>query len=366
MVAAVRFIPEWVLSLSPYQPGKPIEELARERGFRPDEIVKLASNENALGMSPRAMAAVGAMLREGARYPDGSGYALKKALAQRLGVEPEWIVLGNGSNEVIELIARLFLRPGTSAVFSQYAFAVYPIVTQALGARAIVVPARCFGHDLTAMAEAVEQDTRVVFVANPNNPTGTFVSRVEFQTFLTRVPEEVVVLLDEAYFEYIPPEERLPSVEWVKRYPNLVVTRTFSKAYGLAALRVGYAVLHPVLASAYDRLREPFNVNGFALAAAEAALDDHRFVAESVHFTRIERERLVKAFETLGLESLPSYGNFVTVRVGEAARIYEGLLDRGVIVRPLAPYGMEEWLRVTVGVFEENERFLTALRSVLG
>lgn len=358
-------VPAAIRALAPYQPGKPIEELARERGLDPDRIIKLASNENPLGMSPKAMAAVGAALADGARYPDGNGFALKAALAERFGLAPERIVLGNGSNDVLELVARLVLQPGTSAVFSQYAFAVYPLVTQALGARAIVVPARDYGHDLDAIAEAIAEDTRIVFVANPNNPTGTFVPGEVIERFLHRVPADVLVVLDEAYTEYLEPADRYDSFAWLERFPNLVVTRTFSKAYGLASLRVGYAVADPAVADAMNRIRQPFNVNSFALAAATAALADTRFLAESVAVNREGLRQLTEGFEALGLSYLPSKGNFVAVRVGDAARVNDALLDRGIIVRPIAGYGMPQWLRVSVGLPEENAQFLTALVSIL-
>lgn len=359
-------VPEVIRALAPYQPGKPIEELARERGLDPAQIIKLASNENPLGMSPKAMAAVGAALADGARYPDGNGFILKAALCDRFGLASERIVLGNGSNDVLELVARIVLRPGTSAVFSQYAFAVYPLVTQALGARAVVVPARDFGHDLEAMAAAIAPDTRIVFIANPNNPTGTFVRGEEIKRFLTRVPCDVLVVLDEAYTEYLDEADRYESFAWLDRFPNLVVTRTFSKAYGLAGLRVGYAVADPRVADAMNRIRQPFNVNSFALAAAAAALADERFLAESVAVNRAGLQELAAGFDRLGLTYLPSKGNFLAVRVGDAARVHDALLNRGIIVRPIAGYGMPEWLRVSVGLPEENRRFLAALSEIVG
>ncbi len=361
-----KHIAESIKQLVPYQPGKPIEELARERGLDPARIVKLASNENPLGMSPKAMAAVGRCLADGARYPDGAGFALKAALKERLSVPPECLVLGNGSNDVLELVARLVLRPGTSAVFSQYAFAVYPLVTQALGARAIVVPAKAYGHDLAAMAAAIASDTRIVFIANPNNPTGTFVPGEAMEVFLRQVPSDVLVVLDEAYTEYLEPQDRYDSLAWLARFPNLVITRTFSKAYGLASLRVGYALAHPEVAEAMNRIRQPFNVNAFALAAAEAALADDRFLAESVAVNRDGMAQLEAGLARLGVRFVPSKGNFLMCEVGDAAAVNEALLDRGVIVRPIAGYGLPTWLRVSVGLPEENERFLAALAEALG
>jgi len=359
-------IPEAIRALAPYQPGKPIETLARERGLDPASIIKLASNENPLGMSPKAMAAIGATLADGARYPDGNGFVLKQAIAARFGLVPEQIALGNGSNDLLELVARLVLRPGTSSVFSQYAFAVYPLVTQALGARAIVVPARHYGHDLDAMAAAIAPDTRIVFIANPNNPTGTFVPGAEIAAFLAKVPRDVLVVLDEAYTEYLDEGDRYDSFAWLAHYPNLVITRTFSKVYGLAGLRVGYGVAHPQVIDAINRIRQPFNVNSFALAAATAALTDEQFLAESVAVNRAGLAQLAAGFARLGLETIPSKGNFLAVRVGAAAQVYEALLDRGVIVRPIAGYGMAEWLRVSVGLPKENERLLKALAEILG
>jgi len=306
-----------------------------------------------------------AALSEGARYPDGSGFGLRVALAARLGVDPSWIVLGNGSNDVLEMAALAMLAPGRSCVFSEHAFAVYPITTQARGARAIVVPARAHGHDLDAMAAAIAPDTHLVFVANPNNPTGTWLPPAEIEGFLDRVPGRVAVVLDEAYFEYLPPALRADAVAWVRRHPNLVVTRTFSKAYGLAGLRVGYGIAQPELAALLDRVRHPFNVSVPALAAAEAALGDEDFLRRTLELNERGLRQLTTGLAALGLETLPSRGNFLLVKVGDAARIDRELLARGVIVRPVAGYGLPQWLRVSVGLREENERFLAALAQAL-
>src|SRR5580765_6075154 len=326
--------PSYVRSIAPYQPGKPISELARELGLKEAAIIKLASNENPRGIGPRTRAAIEASIAEIARYPDGNGFELKTKLAERYGVDMASIVLGNGSNDVLELMALAFLGPGRAAVFSQHCFAVYPLATQARGARSIVVPAKSYGHDLEAMAKAIDDETYLVWIANPNNPTGTFAKGEEVEAFLRRVPERVMVVLDEAYNEYLAPELRADSLKWLKRHPNLVITRTFSKAYGLAGLRVGYAFAHPTVADIMNRVRQPFNVNSLALVAATAALDDMEFVARSFA-ANLEGMRQIEAgVEKLGLQWIPSYGNFITVRVGKANEIYRRLLKRGVIVRP--------------------------------
>src|SRR5690606_5219041 len=348
--------PSYVRSIAPYQPGKPISELARELGLKEETIVKLASNENPRGIGPRTRAAIDAALGEVSRYPDGNGYHLKLALSRRYGVDMSSIVLGNGSNDVLELVAQAFLGPGRAAVISEHAFAVYPLATQARGARAIVVPARDYGHDLEAMAKAIDDETFVVWVANPNNPTGTYAPADALEAFLRRVPERVLVVLDEAYNEYLPPNLRADTVKWLKRHPNLILTRTFSKAYGLAGLRVGYALAHPSVADVMNRVRQPFNVNSLALAAAEAALDDMEFVAKSYAENLQGLRQLEEGARTLGLEWIPSFGNFVSVRVGKAADVYKRLLRRGVIVRPVGGYGLPEHLRVTVGTPEEKDR----------
>jgi histidinol-phosphate aminotransferase len=356
--------PAYVRSIAPYQPGKPISELARELGLDERKIVKLASNENPRGVGPRTRAAIEAAFGDIARYPDGNGYELKLALSKRYGVDMSQIVLGNGSNDVLELVALAFLGPGLSAVYSQHAFAVYPLATQARGARAIVVPAREFGHDVEAMAAAIADDTRVVWIANPNNPTGTLVASERLEAFVRRVPERVIVVIDEAYNEYLHANLRSPTVAWLKRHPNLVITRTFSKAYGLAGLRVGYTLAHPQVADVMNRVRQPFNVNGVALAAAVAALNDMEFVARSYADNLQGMRQIEEGARALGLEWIPSYGNFITLRVGRAAEIYKRLLKRGVIVRPVGgAYQLPEHLRVTIGTAEENERFLAALAA---
>jgi histidinol-phosphate aminotransferase len=358
--------PSYVRSIAPYQPGKPISELAREMGLDEAKIVKLASNENPRGIGPRTRAAIDAALADIARYPDGNGFELKQALAARYGVDMPMIVLGNGSNDVLELAALAFLGPGRAAVMSQHAFAVYPLATQARGARSIVVRAKDYGHDLEALARAIDDETYVVWVANPNNPTGTFVRPDEMEAFLRRVPERVLVVLDEAYNEYLRAELRGDSVKWLKRHPNLIITRTFSKAYGLAGLRVGYALAHASVADIMNRVRQPFNVNSIALAAATAALDDMEFVARSFAENLQGMRQIEEGVHGMGLDFIPSHGNFITVKVGKAAEIYKRLLKRGVIVRPVGGgYELPEHLRVTIGTAQENERFLTALAASL-
>jgi histidinol-phosphate aminotransferase len=357
--------PSYIRSIAPYQPGKPISELARELGLKESGIIKLASNENPRGIGPRTRAAIEAALAEVARYPDGNGYDLKLALSKRYGVDMGAIVLGNGSNDVLELAALAFLGPGRAAVYSQHAFAVYPLATQARGARSIVVPAKNYGHDLDAMAKAIDDETYVAWLANPNNPTGTFARAEEVEAFLRRTPERVLVVLDEAYNEYLAPDLRADSVKWLKRHPNLIITRTFSKAYGLAGLRVGYALAHPSVADVMNRVRQPFNVNNIALAAAAAALDDMEFVARSYAENLQGLRQLEEGARSLGLEFIPSHGNFITLRVAQggksAAEIYKRLLRRSVIVRPVAGYGLAEHLRVTIGTAVENDKFLAAL-----
>jgi histidinol-phosphate aminotransferase len=357
--------PENVRAIAPYVPGKPISETARELGIAEADILKMASNESPLGPSPKALAAIRGALSELHYYPDGSGYELKRILAARLALAPDNFVLGNGSNDVLELVARAFLTREDSAVHSQHAFMVYPLAIQAIGAKAIVVPAKAYGNDLQAMARAVRPDTKMVFLANPNNPTGTFSPWSEVRALVESVPARVLVVLDEAYGEYLPDELRSPSPGWLAAHPNLVVARTLSKAYGLAGLRVGYAFAHREVAEVMNRVRQPFNVNHLAMVAACAALDDHDFIARSRDVNARGLAQLERGIAALGLEYIPSRGNFITVRVGDAARVYDKLLREGVIVRPIAGYGMPEHLRVTVGLPQQNERFLAALGRAL-
>ena len=357
--------PPYIRGIAPYQPGKPISELAREVGLDAADIIKLASNETPLGVSPLAQRAIRGVLEDLARYPDGNGFELKQALAARYGVAQETIVLGNGSNDVLELAARAFLTHADSAIYSQHAFAVYPLVVQAIGATGIEAPARDFGHDLDAMMRAARPNTRLVFIANPNNPTGTFVRAPQLEAFLSALSRHVVVVLDEAYHEYLSPELRADSVAWLKRFPNLVITRTFSKVYGLAGLRVGYAFADPGVADLMNRVRQPFNVNSISLAAAAAALGDTDFVRKSYALNQAGMKQITDGLERLSIEYIRSYGNFVSFKVKDAGGVYRGLLKLGVIVRPIASYGMPDYLRVTIGLESENAKFLACLQQVL-
>lgn len=357
--------PDYVRAITPYRAGKPIEELAREYGLNPQAIVKLASNENPLGIPASALAAMQAAACDLGRYPDANGFALKAALAKKHQVPQDWITLGNGSNDILEMAARAFLQPGLAAVYAQHSFAVYALATQAIGARHQVVPAKDLGHDLEAMIEAVDPDTRILFIANPNNPTGTFLTADRIEAALARLPARVAVVLDEAYTDYLPPELRMDSVAWVRRYPNVLVSRTLSKAYGLAGLRIGYAIAQEGITDLMNRLRQPFNVNSLALAAATAALDDEAFLAKSFAINQQGLVQLQSAFRLMNLPFVPSYANFVLVKVGDAATVYESLLRSAVIVRPVTNYGLAQWLRVSVGLPQENDAFLKALANAL-
>ncbi|MEX3762903.1 histidinol-phosphate transaminase [Paraburkholderia phenoliruptrix] len=363
------FGPSYVRAIAPYIAGKPISEVAREFGLDEAKIVKLASNENPLGMPESAQRAMAQAASELGRYPDANAFELKTALGERYGVPSDWITLGNGSNDILEIAAHAFVEKGQSIIYAQYSFAVYALATQGLGARAIVVPAVKFGHDLDAMLAAITDDTRLIFVANPNNPTGTFIEGPKLEAFLDKVPRHVAVVLDEAYTEYLPAEKRYDSIEWVRRYPNLLVSRTFSKAFGLAGLRVGFAIAQPQLTDLLNRLRQPFNVNTLAQAAAIAALNDKVFLEKSAALNAQGYRRLTEAFDKLGLEYVPSDGNFVLVRVGDddaaGNRVNLELLKQGVIVRPVGNYGLPQWLRVTIGLPEENEAFIAALEKTL-
>lgn len=353
-----------ITELSPYQPGKPVEELERELGI--SDIVKLASNENPLGPSHTVTAGIADQLTELARYPDGSAYLLKNKLHEKLGVDPSRVTIGNGSNDVLELVARVFLGPGLEAIVSEHSFVVYPLATKSLGAELTVIPAKDFGQDLVATAAAIHEETRVVFIANPNNPTGTWIDQDTLTAFLDRVPSDTLVVLDEAYSEYVVEPEYPNGLELVYDYDNLIVTRTFSKAYGLAGLRIGYSVSHPDIADLMNRVRQPFNVNLMSLAAALIALDDDEYLNRSVRLNSEGMKQLIDACSQMGLDFIPSVGNFLTIDFGrDAMPIYDALLHEGVIVRPIGVYGLPNHLRVTVGLPEENARFIDALRKVL-
>lgn len=356
--------PSYIRAIAPYQPGKPIAELERELGIT--GIVKLASNENPLGCSPKAVAAMLEAIKTVALYPDGNGFELKDALSRRYGVEHARIVLGNGSNDMLELAARAFLTVGEKAVYSAHAFAVYPLATQAVGATGVSVPAIKFGHDLNAMLKAaIAYKAKLVFIANPNNPTGTFLSAADLLAFLRALPADILVVLDEAYNEYLPQDCRYDSVAWLKDFPNLIISRTFSKAYGLAGLRVGYAFAHAQVADMMNRVRQPFNVNSLAQAAAAAALRDEEFVRQTNVLNRRGMAQVTAGLGKLGLEYIPSCGNFVSFKIGDGMKTYRRLLELGVIVRPVANYDMAEYLRVSIGTEKENGKFLSALQQAI-
>jgi len=360
----ISLVSNGIRTLQPYRPGKPIEELERELGVT--DIIKLASNENPLGPGPMAREAVARQIGELGRYPDGNGFVLKQKIAAYLSIAPKAITLGNGSNDVLELVARVFATPEHEIIFSQHAFAVYPLVTQAIGARGVRTPATDFGHDLAAMLQAITDRTRIIFIANPNNPTGTWVSAAALDTFLRAVPETVLVVVDEAYSEYVDHPDYPDCATWLSRYPNLIVTRTFSKIHGLAGLRVGYALSHPDIADLINRVRQPFNVNSMGLAAAAAALEDAEHLRRSKRLNDAGYRQLTTAFDGLGLRYIPSVGNFIAVDVGQRGEeIYNRLLQKGVIVRPVANYELPNHLRVTIGLQEENQRFLHALEGSL-
>ncbi len=357
--------PTYIRAIAPYQPGKPISELERELGIT--GIVKLASNENPLGASPAAVAAMQAAIKHIALYPDGNGFELKDALVKRYAVAHANITLGNGSNDLLELAARAFLAPSNKVVYAAHAFAVYALATQAVGATGITVPAtQGYGHDLPVMLNAAKENkAKMVFIANPNNPTGTLLSADELLKFMRGLPAEILVVLDEAYNEYLPVDKRYDSVAWLKEFPNLIISRTFSKAYGLAGLRVGYALAHEQITDMMNRVRQPFNVNAVAQAAAVAALRDVSFVKQTFELNQRGMVQITEGLTKLGLEFIPSFGNFVAFRIGGATAMYRRLLELGVIVRPIANYDMPDWLRVSIGLESENAKFLTALKQAL-
>lgn len=355
-----------IAGLMPYQPGKPIEELERELGIT--NSIKLASNENPFGPSPKAIAAASEKLKSVSFYPDGGGYALRKALGEFHGLTEGYITIGNGSNEILELIARLFLVPGTQCMFTEHAFAVYPIVTQAVGADAVVVPVEkgTYQADLYGMLTKLSDKVRVLFLANPNNPTGNWITASELHEFISKIPPQVIVVIDEAYFEYVDKEGYESAVQWVKDFPNLLVTRTFSKIYGLAGFRIGYSVSQPELAELLNRVRQPFNTNLPAQIAALAALDDDAHLQLSREKNLAGMQQLEDAFSNMGLSWIPSAGNFICVNFNrEAMPINDALLREGIIVRPVANYGLPDYLRITIGSESENHRFVEALKKIL-
>jgi len=351
-----------ITALKPYQPGKPIEELERELGIK--NIIKLASNENPSGPSEAVLSAIATAAKDVTRYPDGNGFTLKASIAEKYQIDSHQITLGNGSNDVLELLARTFVSSQDEVIFSQYAFAVYPLVTQAIGAKSVIASAKDYGHDLDAMHSLISDKTKLIFIANPNNPTGTHLSPETLLQFLDSVPDNIIVVLDEAYVEYT--TQSINTVDWLQVYPNLVITRTFSKAYGLAALRVGYSLSSPEVADVVNRIRQPFNVNSFALAAATAALGDDEYISQTKHNNDIGMHQFELGFQGLGLDFIPSKGNFICVDVKTSAEpVFRSLLQQGVITRPVANYGLPQHLRISIGLETENQRCLDALTKAL-
>ncbi|AFZ83733.1 histidinol-phosphate aminotransferase [Candidatus Kinetoplastibacterium blastocrithidii TCC012E] len=363
------YIPNYIKKILPYQAGKPIEELAREFNINVKDIIKLASNENPLGMSEKVKKAIEKYVSVVSRYPDANAFNLKVSLSEKYNVPMECLILGNGSNDILEMISMTFLDRSSSAIYSEYSFAVYKLATQARGARHIVVPSLNYGNNLEAMFYSIEPDTRLIFIANPNNPTGTFVNSEIIINFLDNVwkkyGKSVLVILDEAYSEYIDDNLCFNSFELIDLYPNLIICRTFSKAYGLAGLRVGFAIADKDIIGFLNRIRQPFNVNSLAQIAAITALEDDEFLEKSRLLNNIEKKKLYKAFENLDLEYVTSYGNFILVRVGDAKSINYKLLKLGVIVRPVDSYNLSEWLRVTIGLPSENDFFIKSLREII-
>jgi histidinol-phosphate aminotransferase len=351
-------------ALTPYLPGKPISELERELGIT--HSIKLASNENPLGVSEKVIQAIAQCAPELSRYPDGGGFQLRQRLAEKHRVDPACITLGNGSNDVLDMVARVFLSPAVESLFSQHAFAVYAISSQAVGAKSVVAPARAYGHDLDQMMRMITAKTRVVWIANPNNPTGTWLGKETLYPFLLELPPHVIVVLDEAYFEYVEAPEFPDGAAWLEKFPNLIVTRTFSKAYGLASLRIGYGLSNRSIADLLNRVRQPFNVNTLAQTAALAALDDQDFIQRSIALNNKGMQQYRQGFEAMGLDYIPSVANFISVDVAEdAARVDQALLREGCITRPIANYGLPNHLRISIGLEEENDRLLTTLKKVL-
>jgi histidinol-phosphate aminotransferase len=351
-----------VLNLVAYEPGKPVEELAREMGLDPSQIIKLASNENPLGPSPAALKAMRDTLERSHFYPDGGAWALRNAIAEKLDLERDNVILGNGSNEIIEFIGHAFLKPGDEVVTAGHAFAVYSLMAQLFGAKTVEVPDPGYTHDLDAMLAAITPRTRQVFIANPNNPTGTMVGQVEIDRFMERVPDHVLVIFDEAYFEFLdtPPD----TLRYVREGRNVVVMRTFSKIQGLANLRIGYGLAPAKIAGILQKTRQPFNANGIAQAGALAGLRDEEHMLRTRELTHQGRDYLQKEFAAMGLEFVPSFANFVLVNVGDGDAVFKALLKRGVIVRAMRSYKLPEWIRVSVGTMEQNRRFIEELKTL--
>ena len=361
MTLSSNLAPSYISAIAPYQGGRPISEIARQFGIDEADIIKLASNENPLGISPKAQMAIDDSLLDIARYPDGNSFALREAVSQKFNVAPMQIVFGNGSNDILELSARAFLQVGDEVIYSQHAFAVYSLVTQAVGATGVVVPAKAFSHDLDGFLKAITPKTRLIFIANPNNPTGTLIDKVSLKAFLKQVPSNVLVVLDEAYDEYLSADNKSEAIAWLAEFDNLIISRTFSKAYGLAGLRL----MHADVADILNRVRQPFNVNSLAQAAAVASLADDDFVAKSYAANQAGMLQLTQGLDNLGLQYIKSYANFISFAIKNAATVNQQLLQHGIIVRPIANYEMPDYLRVSIGLFSENQRFLEALATIV-
>lgn len=353
-------------NLPVYLPGRPITEVARELGLEPESFIKLASNENSMGPSPLAIKAMQEALPLLNQYPDGNAFYLKERLSRKVGIPTDQLILGNGSNELLELVGHALLSTDDEVVVSQYSFAVYPIVTQLFGAKLVTVPAHHYGHDLPAMIKAVTPRTKIMFVANPNNPTGTLASRAEVLQLIHEVPSHVLVVMDEAYIDYL--EDAPDFLPYVRsgRQPNLLLCRTFSKIYGLAGLRIGYGMGHPEMIAALEKIRQPFNTNMMAQIGALAALDDSAHIEKTRENNKAGLAFYEAGFKRLNLEFVPSFANFILVKVGDGQKVAAELQKLGVITRPVTNYQLPEWLRITVGIAAENERCLKALEKVLG
>jgi len=353
----------WLRELVSYEPGKPIEDVARELGLRPEQIIKMASNENPLGPSPKALAAMQEMLLRSHYYPDGGGYYLREAIAKKIGVSRAHVILGCGSNEIIEFIGKAFLNPGDDVVTARHAFVVYKLMATLFGANTIEVPDPGFAHDLDGMLAAVTSRTKEVFIANPNNPTGTLLNQEEIDRFMEKVPEHIVVVFDEAYYEFLP--EPPDTLKFVREGRNVVVLRTFSKIQGLANLRIGYGIAKPEVIDVLQKTRQPFNANGIAQAGALAGILDDEHQQKTRELTWEGRDFLQREFAAMGLEFVPSHANFILVNVGDGKRVFSELMKRGIIIRDMNPYGLPEWIRVSVGTMEQNRRFLEELRPLV-
>lgn len=359
--------PEWISSLGHYKASKPIEQVAKDIGIKPEEIIMLVANENPLGMSENVRRKISEAIFNLNRYPDADAWPLKSALAKKLNVPEDWIVLGNGSSELLGLAAQMVLSPENSAIYPQYSFSLYPMVARLCGAKTVEIPAtEDFNADLDAMLAAIDETTRLIFLTNPNNPTGTYLPKEKVEEFLEKVPEHIFVLLDEAYMEFLEPELRLDSIGLVKKHKNVLIARTFSKAYGLAGSRVGYGVAQPELLEMFNRVRHPFNVNDLSQVAALAAMEDQAFIERTLENNRKGKEFLTDSFKKLGLPFMGLHANFVTVKIGpNAEKIINELFKKGIIVRKMTSYDLPEWIRVTVGTEEENKKFIQALTEAL-